>query len=409
MTVDSKKLAKETAITAKRHKIGITAQRDMLANVINIGGGNEAEFSLSNKTVRKAGADSVKEVAKNIKEDFKKVLVDDLLERESLIIYFDGKSLAQFYDQFKSVKKWISVIAGSPDLPTDQVLAVPITPTNSGKDQMKLVMNVLKEWELEPYVMGLAFDTTSDNTGKNKGAVVLIEKQLGRAVWWVACPHHFYELHVKKVARLNFGETSCPEETIYKRLKDDWNKIIEKEIDYEDLELFDWEKWEGTFMAETARQVLVYMEALRENNTFPREDMRELMNLVLVWLGRKVESFRFQYPGAMSHARFLMQSIYSMKIFLLSTQLNMYSSEELDQIMNVAMFVGLFHAPWYLMCPLAFSAPRLHLSTIHQMKKVEMFFIDLSAVVLESISLHLWYLTPQSIPPALKDEALSAD
>ena len=162
-------------------------------------------------------------------------------------------------------------------------------------------------------------------------------------------------------------------------------------------------------MAETARQVLVYMEALRENNTFPREDMRELMNLVLVWLGRKVESFRFQYPGAMSHARFLMQSIYSMKIFLLSRQLNMYTSEELDQIMNVAMFVGLFHAPWYLMCPLAFSAPRLHLSTIHQMKKVARFFPDLSAVVLESISLHLWYLTPQNIPLALTEEALSAD
>ena len=77
----------------------------MLANVINIGGGNVAEFSLSNKTVRKAGADSVKEVAKNIKEDFKKVLVDDLLERESLIIYFDGKSLVQFHNQIKSVKK----------------------------------------------------------------------------------------------------------------------------------------------------------------------------------------------------------------------------------------------------------------------------------------------------------------
>ena len=110
----------------------------------------------------------------------------------------------------------------------------------------------------------------------------MIEKALGRAVWWVACPNHFYELHVKKVARLYFGETSCPEETVYKKLKEGWNKIIEEEIDYEDLELFDWEKWGNTYLADRAKEVLVYMEYLKKNNTFPREDMRELMNLVLV-------------------------------------------------------------------------------------------------------------------------------
>ena len=55
LTVDRKRLAKDTAITAKRHKIGITGQRDMLANFINVGGGNVEDFSLSNKTVRRAG------------------------------------------------------------------------------------------------------------------------------------------------------------------------------------------------------------------------------------------------------------------------------------------------------------------------------------------------------------------
>ena len=409
LTVNKKKLAKATAITAKRHRVGITAQRDMLANVINIGGGNVADFSLSNKTVRRAGTDSVKEAAAKIKENFKKVLVEDLEEKESVIIYFDGKALPQFHDQIKCVKKRISVIADSPHLATEQVLGVPITLSKSGKDQMEVVTKVLKEWGIEPYIMGLAFDTTSDNTGKNKGAAVLIEKALGRALWWVACPYHFYEVHVKKVARFYFGETSCPEETIYKEFKEDWNKILEEEIDYEDLDLFDWEKWEGTFLAERAREVLVYLESLRENNTFPREDSKELLHLVLVWLGRKIENFRFQYPGAMSHARFLMQSVYSMKIFLLSRQLDIYSKEQLDQIKSVAILVGLFHAPWYFMCPLASSAPKLHLSTIQQMKKLQRFLPGPAKVVLASISLHLWYLTPQCIPLALTDESLSVD
>ena len=408
LVIDRKRLAKETAVTAKRHKIGVTAQRDMLANFINIGGGDIADFSLSNKTVRNAGTVTVREEAQRIKEDFKKV-VENLGGKESIIIYFDGKALPQFHNRIKSIKKRISIVAASPDLPHEQVLGVPFTPSNSGKDQKVVVIEQLQKWELEPFILGLAFDTTSDNTGKNKGAVVLIEKALGRANWWVACPHHFYELHVKKAVKFYYGDTSCPEETTYKRLKDSWNNIVEKGIDYNDLELFDWKCWDGTFLAERANQVLLHLQSLMKKNTFPREDLKELLHLVLVWLGYKVENFSFQYPGAMSHARFLMQSIYSMKVYLLSRQLDIYSAKELEDIKSVGLFVGLFHTPWYFQSPLASKAPMLHLASIHQMKKLKNILPDLADVILKSISLHLWYLTPQSIPLALTDEDLSAD
>ena len=64
--------------------------------------------------------------------------------------------------------------------------------------------------------------------------------------------------------------------------------------------------WKDTFVADQAREVKAYMECLLENNTFPREDLRELLNLVLVWLGVTIPDFKFQYPGALSHARFMM-------------------------------------------------------------------------------------------------------
>jgi hypothetical protein len=104
-----------------------------------------------------------------------------------------------------------------------------------------------------------------------------------------------------------------------------------------------------------------------------------------------------------------MQSNYSMKTILLSRQVVIYTDEEMDQITGVAMFVGLFHAAWYFKCPLASSAPMLHLNTIMQMKKAKKFLPDVAEVVLASIELHLWYLTPQSIPLALIDETLSDD
>ena len=179
LTFSRKKLAKETAVTAKRHKIGITAQRDLLANIINVGGGNIEEFSLSNKTVRKAGTVAVKESADEIKRDFKKMCREEHQGEKFIIINFDGKSLAQFHDQVKSVKKRISVIATSPYFSSDQVLAVPITASNSGKDQKEVVVKELMEWEVMPFLFGLGFDTTSDNTGSKRGAVVLIEKEVG--------------------------------------------------------------------------------------------------------------------------------------------------------------------------------------------------------------------------------------
>ena len=95
---------------------------------------------------------------------------------------------------------------------TDHVFAVPITPSDSGLHQRDMVNKVLEEWGMKPFVLGFGFDTTSDNTGWRQGAVVRLEKAVGEAILWVACPHHYYEIHVKKVARLYFGETSNPEE-----------------------------------------------------------------------------------------------------------------------------------------------------------------------------------------------------
>ena len=61
-------------------------------------------------------------------------------------------------------------------------------------------------------------------------------------------------------------------------------------------------------LAEQARSI-VYLESLKEKNSFPRDDLKELLHLVLVRLGVKVDKFPFYYPEAVSHFRFLMQAI----------------------------------------------------------------------------------------------------
>ena len=75
------------------------------------------------------------------------------------------------------------------------------------------------------------------------------------------------------------------------------------------------------------------------------------------------------------------------------------------------MYVGLFHALWYFKSPVASLAPMLHLTSIMQMKKMKkaimqmkkrknmkkakkLFLPKVVEVVLSSIDLHLWYITP---------------
>ena len=293
----------------------------------------------------------------------------------------------------------------------EQLLAVSVKNSNSGLHQCQAVTPVLEDWGVKPHILGFGFDTTADNTGKDKGLIVRLEKVIGDACWWCACPHHHYELHVKKIARLTYGESTSPDEQVYKKFQGHWNDLLEKGIDYTKLELFNWKKVTGTFLEEQARIVLNFCKTCLDSNVFPRDDYKELCTLAVVWLAgpAKVDGFIFQYPGAFHHARFMMQSIYSLKMRLLSKQVTILSKKEKGQVSVMAEFVGLFHTLWFLKCPMTSSAPFLQLQSIMQMKRYRKHRPAISDLVLNSMKNHLWHITEQSVITALADENLSAD
>ena len=70
------------------------------------------------------------------------MLVDKLDGKKVINVHIDGKCLAQLHDQVKSVETRLSVIASSPYLSSEQVLGVPITPSNSGNCQHGVVVKV---------------------------------------------------------------------------------------------------------------------------------------------------------------------------------------------------------------------------------------------------------------------------
>ena len=116
-----------------------------------------------------------------------------------------------------------------------QLLGVPESPNGTGTTQEEAVIKLLTEWNVSDRIGGLVFDTTASNTGQL--ACALIECALGRALLWIACRHHVYELHIKHVTESVTGNTKEPGVKLFWRLQVQWQDL---KIQYENLERFDW-------------------------------------------------------------------------------------------------------------------------------------------------------------------------
>ena len=77
-----------------------------------------------------------------------------------------------------------------------------------------------------------------------------------------------------------------------------WPHIKDK-IEYVDLDSFDWKGLVGTVLEQEALETLEFCRIALAEDTFPREDYKELVQLILVWLCgvKEVAGFKFQWPG----------------------------------------------------------------------------------------------------------------
>ena len=85
------------------------------------------------------------------------------------------------------------------------------------------------------------------------------------------------------------------------------------------------------------------MHALK-TSTFVRGDYKELCELIVVYLGGHVESFKFKRPGASHHARFMAKAIYSTKMALL-VDFHEIDIEMKKSIKKTAEFCAIFYGP----------------------------------------------------------------
>ena len=188
-------IAELTAENALRRGISATAHASLIANVVNVAGGDVSELSISTSPMRRAGRKAVKEKASSIRERFA-----ELNDKKTKVVHFDGKNVEELTNNVVKKNERMAVLVSSPDLESPQLLGVPAIPTGSGADQQATLTELIESWGIKEQLVGMGFDTTASNTGSWSGACVLFEKSLGHAILWLACRRHINELHIKHVA-----------------------------------------------------------------------------------------------------------------------------------------------------------------------------------------------------------------
>ena len=101
-------IAELTAENALRRGISATAHASLIANVVNVAGGDISELSVSTSTMRRAGRKAVKEKASSIRDRFA-----ELNDKKTKIIHFDGKNVEELTNNVVMKNERMAVLVSS--------------------------------------------------------------------------------------------------------------------------------------------------------------------------------------------------------------------------------------------------------------------------------------------------------
>ena len=309
------------------------------------------------------------------------------LPPENAIVHFDGKHLMDMAGEFGD-RLAIVLSGNTPDCIQGKLLSAEKIADGTGRSQAEEVISALNKWGAQDNVCGMCFDTTSSNTGWIKGACVLIEEMLGRPLLWLPCRHHICELLLKAAWEAVFGEDMEPSYTEMGIFQKNWEKI--EKNNFEILNLKPW-------MKHYRAKVVPFLKSLLQSKQ-PRDDYREVIELVLLILGSPVENFTFKKPGAYHKARWMAPLIYGCKMFLFRKQLKTQLKKDkkfLENLERFTIFATLFYVEHWFAAPLAAEAPYMDLKLYKEMLQFQKYDSAIATAVVQKFMLHTWYLNQE--------------
>ena len=134
-----------------------------------------------------------------------------------------------------------------------------------------------------------------------------------------------------------------------------------------------------------------------------RDDYRELLELVLIFIGRvPPRGVKFRAPGAMHHARWMSKALYSLKVWMFRDQFKLTVKEERG-LRSVAVFISRVYAKAWTEASLAASAPRGDLELLQALNAYHEVDDVVAKAALNKLKGHLWYLSEELVALALFD------
>ncbi|KAG8176621.1 hypothetical protein JTE90_028603 [Oedothorax gibbosus] len=335
--------------------------------------------------------DEMKLIVQQIVKDYNLVL-----ENEKMFVRYARKK------QRNDSKTPITLCA-----PTScNILATPyeynVNPSSIRRERIKYRQKIAKGLKQE-FKPGVTFcihwdgKMLEDITGKES------VDRLPILVSGTACRHHILEIMLEAVVVTSLGTSSGPDILIFKRFQKQWEFIY-------------------TTKYQTSRSDDVTVSALAdiadERITFaknqlqefqPRDDYKELLNLVIVFLGGvPVKEIFFRAPAGLHRARWMAKAIYALKIWMFRGQFQLTKKEE-KRLLEICIFtVRLYITAWY-QAPGATLAPILDLQLLKDVDAYKSQNAIIYQVALKKFMGHLWYLSEELVALAFFADKVSSD
>ncbi|KAL4097880.1 hypothetical protein QTP88_022583 [Uroleucon formosanum] len=329
------------------------------------------DFAVNRTSIRNARQIFRKNNTSNIKSKF----ID--LNLNYGIVHWDSKILPTLVGKDKCDRLSVVITA----LKTEQLLGVLHLSRGTGNEICSAVYDELENWGLLEKIQGFVFDTTASNSGRLNGACVLLEQKLGRNVLFLACRHHIFEITLQAVfIEAKFAPSSGPDIPLFKRFIDNWKNINKNE----------------------------YSEK-RLQDCFPRDDYKEFLQLIVIFLGGKLKgNVNFRQPGAYHLARWMAKGIYSLKMLLFKNQFKLTSTEEMS-LKKISCFIIKCYAEVWFTAPNAIKAP---INDILFIKKLYNYKNDdkkIAETALKKFINHLWYLSDECVAFSIFDNRVTIE
>lgn len=310
-----------------------------------------------------------------------------MLEKESLVLHWDGKLLPDI-TYGKSKVDRLPVIVSFEGI--TQLLGVPKLERGTGDQQANTIFNIINDWGITNKVQALCCDTTASNTGRLNGACILLEQLIGRNLLYLPCRRHIFELILRSVFEVKLKiNTIGPDVPIFKKFQQAWPGI--------DLTIFEVginDAYVKSMIEMNRFEIINFcLHSLQKKQC--RDDYKELLELTIIFLGGKPSNgISFHYPGAYHHARWMSKAIYSLKIYMFRKQFKLSVREE-NAFRDICIFVVKLYVEVWFKCPVAIESPFNDL--IFLKKLIEYPDTIISKAAVHKFCGHLWYLAPENI------------